>query len=215
MAYTKISSDKIENLWRSRKTMVEGVIPDRGYKVPNEDRLSYDEFVDWVGEDDEAIVREAMTLIYENDSAKNPNKIMVAWPSDPKLGTNMRNIYTKMNENECTRAIVIVDHSVTHWAKSIIRGLKQKKIYVDTYILTETLFNVMEHRLVPKHVICSKSEKKRVLSAYAVKGDALPHIRSTDPVVRHLGAIRGQLLKITRESDTQIGLETINYRQVI
>jgi len=214
MADDKISSELVENLWRSRRTMLQ-VLADRKYPIPDDAHLTYDEFVEWVGEDDEETVREAMTLVYEKDSAKAPDKIMVIWPNAPKLGTNMRDVYARMQEQECARAIVIVDHSVTHWAKSILRGLKQKKVHVDTYVLAESLFNVMEHRLVPKHTICSAVEKKRVMSAYAVGANELPHIRTTDPVVRHLGAARGQLLKITRDSVTQSGQDSVTYRLVV
>lgn len=214
MTDEKIPSETIEKLWRSRRTMLQ-VLADRKYPVHGDAHLTYDEFVDWVGEDDEETVREAMTLVYEKDSAKSPEKIMVVWLIAPKLGTNMRDVYAKMQEEDCTRAIVIVDHSVTHWAKSILRGLKQKKVYVDTYILAESLFNVMEHRLVPKHVICSVAEKKRVMNVYAVGVDELPHIKTTDPVVRHFGASRGQLLKIIRESVTQSGQDAVTYRLVV
>lgn len=215
MSDDKIPPSKIEKLWRSRKTMIEGVLPDRGYQIHERDHLTYEEFVTWVGEDNEDTVRDAMTLIYEKESIKTSEKIMVVWPKDPKLGTNMRDVYTKMQSEGCNRGIVIVDHSVTHWAKSILRGLKQKKIYVDAYTLAESLFNVMEHRLVPKHVVCTNVEKKRLMSAYAVGSDDLPHIKSTDPIVRHLGASRGQLLKVIRESETQPGLEVVTYRLVI
>ncbi len=214
MTDTKISSDRIENLWRSRKTIIEGVLPARGYPIPKNAHLTYEEFVEWVGEDNEDTVRENMTIVYEKLS-KNPERIIVIWSKDPKLGTNMREVYQKIKKQECTRAIIIVDHSVTHWAKPIIQGLRQKKIYINIYTLKESLFNVMDHRLVPKHIICSAAEKKEIMMTYAINKSTFPHIKSTDPIVRHFGVLRGQLLKIIRQSDTQTKLEAISYRLVV
>jgi DNA-directed RNA polymerase subunit H (RpoH/RPB5) len=104
---------------------------------------------------------------------------------------------------------------VTPNTKAIIRNLRSKKIYIDCYTLIETLFNVLEHRLVPTHTVCTPSEKKKIFDKYAIGPDQLPHIKLIDPTIRHLGAMRGNLIKIVRESETQPGYFVISYRLVV
>ena len=210
---TSISSDILKRLWKSRRTMLE-VLEARRYQEASESHLDYEDFVEWAANDDEATIRGAMTLVMEKN-ATDPMKIMVVWPVELKLGTNVREIISDMEEKGLSRVIVVINHSATHWCKSIIRNLRTKKTYIDVYTLDEAQFNIMKHRLVPEHVICSVAGKKRVMSSYAVNADQLPHIRPSDPTVRHLGAIRGQLIKITRDSETQPGFNSISYRLVM
>ncbi|KXB00217.1 DNA-directed RNA polymerase subunit H [candidate division MSBL1 archaeon SCGC-AAA261G05] len=74
-------------------------------------------------------------------------------------------------------------------------------------------FKVTEHKLVPKHEILSEEEAKRLLDEYKVESFQLPQISSRDPVVKEIGAEKGDILKITRESPT--AGKTIAYRYVV
>ena len=73
---------------------------------------------------------------------------------------------------------------------------------------------ILEHRLVPKHIVLSEDEKKEVIEKYA-GGDPykLPYILSTDPVVQIIGAKPGDVIKIIRKSST--AGEYIYYRLVV
>ena len=200
----------MEKLWKSRKTMLE-VLRDRKYPVDEDDFIDHKEFVEQNEGRDEVTIRKEMTLQYE----KTPSdKIMVIWPNENKLGTNIREIALELDNLEVTRAIIVINDSVTNWGKGFIRRLRVEKTYIDIYTLDESQFNIMGHVLVPKHQVCTPSEKKKILSAYSVKPDKIPQIKMSDPVIRHLGANRGNLIKITRESETQQGWECITYRIV-
>ena len=61
---------------------------------------------------------------------------------------------------------------------------------------------VGNHVLVPKHEVCSEEEKKRIFERYAVQAFQLPRITANDPAIRHLGVKIGDLVKITRVSET-------------
>ena len=62
--------------------------------------------------------------------------------------------------------------------------------------------DIQDHMLVPKHEIMTEEEISDEFSEvdYAIKN--LPKIKSTDPVVKTIGAEPGNVLRITRESQT-------------
>ncbi len=73
--------------------------------------------------------------------------------------------------------------------------------------------NVLKHRLVPRHVVLSREDAKRVLSRMGVKKTELPWMFSTDPVAEALGAQPGDVVMIIRESPT--AGRSVSYRLVI
>lgn len=72
---------------------------------------------------------------------------------------------------------------------------------------------VTDHSLVPQHEILSEEEKKRILAQFNATEDQFPFLFSIDPVVREIGAKPGDMVRITRVSDT--AGETTYYRFVI
>ncbi|MDG6219411.1 MAG: DNA-directed RNA polymerase subunit H [Candidatus Thermoplasmatota archaeon] len=83
--------------------------------------------------------------------------------------------------------------------------VKSKKI--------EPLKDIIQHDLVPIHVILSEDEKNKILTKYNIEPNKLPKILTTDPVALAIGAKSGDIVKITRESDT--AKESIAYRLVV
>ena len=55
--------------------------------------------------------------------------------------------------------------------------------------------------LVPKFRVLSEEEKKTVLEKFRTTPDKLPKILEADPVVARMGAKRGDMLEITRNSE--------------
>ena len=74
-------------------------------------------------------------------------------------------------------------------------------------------FDVRKHVLVPKHEILSAEQAKVVLGQFKVTPHQLPLIKSSDPVTKAVGAKPGNILKITRDSQTA-GRSTA-YRYVV
>ncbi len=72
---------------------------------------------------------------------------------------------------------------------------------------------VTDHALVPKHEILSADDKKTILSQFNATEGQFPYLFSIDPVVREIGAKPGDMIKITRVSDT--AGETSYYRYVV
>ena len=62
--------------------------------------------------------------------------------------------------------------------------------------------DIQNHMLVPKHEIMTEEEISEEFSDVDYDFKDLPKIRSDDPVVKAIGAKVGDVLRITRESQT-------------
>lgn len=88
---------------------------------------------------------------------------------------------------------------------------KSKKIFVQYFWLDNLTFNVLEHQLVPNHVVLNKKEQEKLLKSIDIKHeDQLPYISKKDPVAKFLGMKTGQICRIERKSET--AGKTLYYR---
>ncbi|MBN1195070.1 MAG: DNA-directed RNA polymerase subunit H [Methanomicrobiaceae archaeon] len=76
-----------------------------------------------------------------------------------------------------------------------------------------TTFNVLDHVMVPDHQIMSEEEVAVLLSTYTITQDQLPKMYHDDPAVKSIGANMGDVVKITRKSQTAGKAES--YRLVV
>lgn len=74
-------------------------------------------------------------------------------------------------------------------------------------------FNVLEHELVPKPVLLSRDEAKKILKIMGLKKSELPWIFLTDPVAKALGAKPGDVIMFIRKSPT--AGESVAFRLVV
>ena len=74
-------------------------------------------------------------------------------------------------------------------------------------------FNVLEHVLVPDHILLSEEEAAEVLNKYNISKGQLPKIKTSDVVVKQIGAKPGDVLQIIRKSLT--AGKAVAYRLVI
>ncbi len=72
---------------------------------------------------------------------------------------------------------------------------------------------ILKHSLVPKHEVVSDTALDKVLKQFKTTKDKLPKIKTTDPVVESIGAKKGQVLKITRDSAT--AGKAVTYRIIV
>jgi DNA-directed RNA polymerase subunit H len=72
--------------------------------------------------------------------------------------------------------------------------------------------DILKHELVPRHEILSAAEKKELLEKMSISERQLPKILDSDPVVKKIEAKPGDVIKITRKSQTSG--ETVYYRLV-
>ncbi|MEM0349013.1 MAG: DNA-directed RNA polymerase subunit H [Candidatus Caldarchaeum sp.] len=74
------------------------------------------------------------------------------------------------------------------------------------------VFDITEHVLVPRHEVLPHDEAEKLLQQLGVSRDKLPYIHPSDPMVKRLKAKTGDIIKITRRSET--AGEAVYYRVV-
>ena len=83
-----------------------------------------------------------------------------------------------------------------------------EKLFVNVMHIHNLQFNILEHSLVPKHIILSEEEKKEVSEQYSITNDnQFPEISRFDPVAEAIGLRPDTLCKIIRNSKTAIQSE--------
>ena len=102
---------------------------------------------------------------------------------------------------QVNRAIIIADKDVTGFARNAIEALSNNYTF-ETFQTMELVVDIMKHELIPRHVLLTDEEKKTLLKRYNLKDSQLPRMKEDDPVARYFGLSRGQVLKITRASET-------------
>jgi len=78
----------------------------------------------------------------------------------------------------------------------------------------DTKIDILNHELVPKHIILSDKEKEDVIKKFGIKKlNQFPKILKSDPIVTMINGKVGDLIKIIRKSEN--GKESIYYRIII
>ncbi|XP_068115992.1 DNA-directed RNA polymerases I, II, and III subunit RPABC1-like [Hyperolius riggenbachi] len=107
-----------------------------------------------------------------------------------------------MQEENITRAILIVQQGMTPSAKQSLVVDMAPKYILEEFLQQELLINITEHKLVPRDMAMTKDEVIELLARYKLQESPLPRIQAGDPVARYFGLKRGQVVKIIRPSET-------------
>ena len=75
-----------------------------------------------------------------------------------------------------------------------------KRSYYGDKLVEE--FDILNHELVPEHIILKDDERKEILDKYKIRAENLPRILISDPAVKSIKAKEGDVLKIVRKSKT-------------
>lgn len=103
----------------------------------------------------------------------------------------------EMEDTAVVKGIIVSGGSYSHAAKA-----KSKKGGIELIPKTFPHFDIFKHILVPKHEILTGEDRDKILNNYRVKPHQLPWILHTDPAAIAIGAVPGDIVKITRESPT-------------
>eukprot|EP01116_Phalansterium_solitarium_P020429 TRINITY_DN601_c0_g1_i1.p2 TRINITY_DN601_c0_g1~~TRINITY_DN601_c0_g1_i1.p2 ORF type:complete len:206 (+),score=55.13 TRINITY_DN601_c0_g1_i1:125-742(+) len=193
--------DDLTKLYHIRKTVVT-MLKDRGYLVSELlEKETLDAFKDKLSVD--AIIRreEKLTLLFKHHDDPM-DQIFVFFPEEGKVGVKtIRGFCEKMKEEGVTRAVLVLKQNLTSFAKQAAAEASST-FKLEQFLETELLVNITTHQLVPEHKKLKVAEKKELLQRYKLKESQLPRIQSSDPVARYLGLERGDVVKITRPSET-------------
>jgi len=165
---------------------------------------------------------DALTFVVsrdDDDDAPAHRKLMVFFPNDSdrsNLGISpIREFVACMKAHACARAILVVFEGLTSPAVFMLRELEaQQDIHITFFAEKELMYDIFEHKYVPRHERLDDAEKQRLMAELKVATpDLLPHIQKHDPVARYMGLAVGDVVRIHRYSAT-VGRD-VYYRVVV
>ena len=173
------------------------MMKDRGYNVdPSRFKVTMEGFSSIFKNDPSNL-----TEVYTNNDG---DRIMACYDPIERLDTKtVQNLVKKMDDANVKRMVLVGANGIaTPPALRVLESYKSLGKWIEFFEFDEVVINITEHELVPKHELLTEEEKQEVLKKYNVKETQLPRILRTDPVAKYLGVRPGQILKITRKSDT-------------
>jgi len=204
----------IDNVYRSRQTLLD-ILEDRGYNVEKYRKFSPAEAT--------AAATAFPSLSFKVSKKDEESKICdvrYANISRQKLDTFFNDIDDADTEN--TEVIVMMMGPVAdaHHVVALKQYMKLKesgdkerrKLRVSFFSIETIVINPMKHVLVPKHQIVPPAAHTELMnSLYITAKTKLPEIKfHVDPIARCIGAVPGDIIKITRPSASSG--ESIIYR---
>jgi DNA-directed RNA polymerase subunit H len=204
----------IDNVYRSRQTLLD-ILEDRGYNVEKYHKFSPAEAT--------AAATAFPSLSFKVSKKDDESKICdvrYANISRQKLDTFFNDIDDADTEN--TEVIIMMMGPVAdaHHVVALKQYMKLKesgekerrKLRVSFFSIEMIVINPMKHVLVPKHQIVPPAAHPELMSSlYITIKTKLPEIKfHVDPIARCIGAVPGDIIKITRPSASSG--ESIIYR---
>jgi len=204
----------IDNVYRSRQTLLD-ILEDRGYNVEKYRKFSPAEAT-------------AAATAFPSLSFKVPKKddetkicdVRYANISRQKLDTFFNDIDDADTENTEVIVMMMGPVSDAHHVVALKQYMKLKesgekerrKLRVSFFSIETIVINPMKHVLVPKHQIVPPEAHAELMSSlYITVKTKLPEIKfHVDPIARCIGAVPGDIVKITRPSGS--AGESIIYR---
>jgi DNA-directed RNA polymerase subunit H len=204
----------IDNVYRSRLTLLD-ILEERGYNVEKYRKFSPAEAT--------AAATAFPSLSFKVSKKSDETKVCdvrYANISRQKLDTFFDDIDDEDAEN--TEVIVMMMNPITdaHHIIALKQYMKMKdsgekerrKLRVSFFSIETLVINPLKHVLVPKHEIVDPDYHKQLMeSLYVTSKSKFPEIKfHIDPIARCIGAVPGDIIKITRPSASSG--ESIIYR---
>ncbi|KAG6832816.1 hypothetical protein H0H92_009435 [Tricholoma furcatifolium] len=193
--------DESAKLWKVNRTIHE-LVKDRGYAVSDDEiHLDLATFRATYASESGAVDRNKLNFF--TAARNNPSDyIFVFFTDEASVGIKtMRKLLLILDEKKIQKGIIVFSGSMTPSARKVIAGMSSS-FRLEEFSESDLLVNITHHTLVPRHDVLTSEEKKLLLEKYRLKETQLPRIQLADPVARYYGLRRGQVVKITRPSET-------------
>ena len=204
----------IDNVYRSRMTLLD-ILEERGYNVEK-----YRKFSPAQATAAATAFPSLSFKVTKKDDETKVCDVRYANISRQKLDTFFDDIDDDDTEN--TEVIVMMTGPVAdaHHVIALKQYMKMKesgekerrKLRVSFFSIEMLVINPLKHVLVPKHQIVDPAYHKELMeSLYVTSKSKFPEIKfHIDPIARCIGAVPGDIVKITRPSSS--AGEAIIYR---
>jgi len=193
--------ETIDNVYRSRKTLMD-ILELRGF-----DTAPYQNF---------SPIEVAAASVSETFA---PLGFIATSKTDPKRFCDVRYArvtrqkmasFFEKDEDTNTEIIVMTLDPVADMHHQMALRLVLKSIRVSFFYIPHIVNNPMLHTLVPKHELVPADKEKALMESFHIRSKSkFPLIRfHVDPIIRILGGVPGNLVKITRASSSALQTET-------
>jgi DNA-directed RNA polymerase subunit H (RpoH/RPB5) len=122
---------------------------------------------------------------------------------DKILSTDITNVVAFAEENGHTTGIIIVAMSPP--SENVLRTAKaHSKKRLALFHIWQLQFDITTHRMAMPHRILSEEERTATFDTFKISDpqNQLPWIDSQDTMIKWIGAIPGDVVEVTRHSDT-------------
>ena len=195
------SNSHIISVYKSRQNILD-ILQERGYDITQYNNFTFNEIGIMVETDQ-------LDLLIEHSSKK---KVYIKYYINKIL--KQQNIYEIVEdlhhlENILSKTddliIIIKDEPNDTLIQTVKDIWMNDGIYISLLNIKRLQFNILKHKLVPKHTVLSSVEKENVKKQYNIlSDDDIPDISYFSPVSLVLGVRPGDLIKIERNSRTSI-----------
>lgn len=195
----KLLLPKLFRVWKTLHKMME----DRGYTIDIEEQnYSQMTFQEWFDKYNNSNNKLSFNGIFAKKIEENVSRLYYQYISGTKLTANDISLFfSQMKEGQCESGIIIISGQLSPQAKQKLEDINVE-LQVECFNISELMVNITEHDYVPKHLLLSHDEKKKLLKRYKIKENQLPKILRTDPVAKYLELKKGDVVKIVRDSET-------------
>lgn len=193
--------DETAKLWKVNRTIHE-LVKDRGFQVSDDEiHMDLATFRSHYANQSGTIDRSQLNF-FTNHQNNPMEQIFVFFSDERSVGVKtMRKLLGILEEKNIQRGIIVFPGNMTPSARKVIVAMASQ-YRLEEFSESDLLVNITHHTLVPKHDVLTPEQKKTLLERYRLKETQLPRIQLADPVARYYGLRRGQVVKITRPSET-------------
>lgn len=199
-------SSEATTIYNSRKTLIE-VLSNLGYGVDEYNTFSMNEV-------------EAMAQNTQLDmllTGADKNKVYVKYMLTSKairLKSAVEEIIEELYDLEevltkkDTLIVIVNDEPNDTMVEKLKFWHDSRGIFIVIHNITRLQVNILKHKSVPKHVVCSEEQTEEIKKKYNLKTvKELPEISRFDPVALLICMRPGQICEIVRNSQTAITSE--------
>lgn len=196
------SNQHIISIYKSRKYLLE-ILSERGFDISNYENCSINEIgiltdqnqLDILLENKD-VSKKIYVKYYVNKVIKAPN--IYAMIEDL---FHLENILSKKDD-----LIIIVKDEPNDTLIQTVKDIwMEEGIYISLLNIKRLQFNILKHKLVPKHTILTKDEEKELKLKFNILNNRqIPDISYFSPVSLVMGIRPDDIVKIERKSRTAI-----------
>lgn len=201
------SSSLFSQLYKSRETLI-NIFKNIGYDTSGYDNFTSNEVHSMLNNKQLDMLLERSTnkiyIKYFNIMCKKLQKTNIRSMIDDLF--YIENILNK----DTDKLMIITNEDANDTLVSYLKNIwEQEHVHITVISIKRLQFNILNHSLVPKHIILNNEEKDEFYKKYNIMNDKqIPEISRFDPVSQVIGMVPGNICKIIRPSKTAI---TSNY----